>query len=149
MSLDVYLELDESVSNNGSGIFVREDGSVKEISRTEWDKKFPGREPYIAGKPEQLSEGFSANITHNMTEMATEAGIYGCLWRPNENNIDKAHQLIMPLRIGLRLLKSNPEHYKQFNPDNGWGSYEGLISFVEDYLEACEEFPNANVTVWR
>lgn len=38
---------------------------------------------------------------------------------------------------------------KKFNPKNGWGSYGGLVKFVEDYLAACIENPTAKVSVWR
>lgn len=31
--------------NPGSGIFVRENGALREITRGEWDAKYPGREP--------------------------------------------------------------------------------------------------------
>jgi hypothetical protein len=32
---------------------------------------------------------------------------------------------------------------------NGWGDYDGFITFVRDYLEACEQYPDANVRVSR
>ena len=91
----------------------------------------------------------SANITHNLNKMADEAGIYKHLWRPDEIEITKAEQLIEPLRAGLELLKSDPERFKKFNPENGWGTYEGLVSFVQEYLASCEENPDAEVSVSR
>ena len=92
---------------------------------------------------------FSGNVTHNLNKMAKEAGIYQHLWRPEELNISLAGQLIEPLRTGLALLRSDPERFKAFNPTNGWGGYEGLCSFVSEYLAACEENPDATVEVWR
>jgi hypothetical protein len=53
------------------------------------------------------------------------------------------------LRAGLELLRGDPERFKKHNPENGWGSYEGLIDFVENYLEACEEYPNADINISR
>lgn len=150
MSLDVYLTLkDTKVINSGSGIFIREDGQTKEITRAEWDKKFPGREPIVAIQVEEGDEVYSANITHNLGRMADEAGIYQCLWRPDEIGISKASQLITPLRDGLALLQTEPERFRKFNPPNGWGTYEGLIEFVRNYLAACERYPDAEVSVWR
>jgi len=75
----------------------------------------------------------------------------------NDNIIDDkdykkiiiAADLIEPLRQGLHELKSRPEHFKQFNPDNGWGTYEGLVEFVDNYLNACYEYPEADVEVDR
>ena len=92
---------------------------------------------------------YSNNITHNLNRMAEEAGLYRAMWRPDENGINKAHQLVETLREGLARLRSDPEHFKKFNPENGWGSYEGLVEFVQSYLAACVEFPDANVRTWR
>ena len=94
-------------------------------------------------------EVFSANITHNLNKMADAAGIYKHLWRPEEIGITKAGQLIEPLRRGLADLKARPEHYERFNPGNGWGSYAALVKFVEEYVAACEQHPDADVEVWR
>lgn len=95
------------------------------------------------------TEVYWANITHNLGTMAGEAGIYKHLWRPEEIGITKAHQLIEPLRAGLELLRSDRERFEKFNPENGWGSYDGLVRFVEKYLAACEENPDADVRASR
>ena len=92
---------------------------------------------------------YSANITHNLNKMADAAGIYKELWRPEEIGITKAHQLIAPLTDGLARLRAEPDKYRAFNPPNGWGSYEGLVRFVEDYLNACGMEPDADVRVSR
>ncbi len=92
---------------------------------------------------------FEGNVTHNLGGMASEAGIYKHLWRPDEIKITKAEQLIEPLTVGLLLLISNPERFKKLNPDNGWGDYEGLVEFVRSYLKACKENPDAEIRVSR
>ena len=94
-------------------------------------------------------EVYSANITHNLHAMAEEAGLYKLIWRPDEVGILKADQLILALRAGLSLLKNDPARFQKFNPPNGWGTYEGFVCFVEQYLKACEEHPNADVRVSR
>ena len=94
-------------------------------------------------------EVFSQNITHNMTEMAEEAGIYKHLWYPEELGITKARELIEPLTAGLIRLQSNPRRFKKFNPRNGWGDYEGFVRRVKNYLQACIDNPEATVTVDR
>ena len=95
------------------------------------------------------SQVFSANITHNLGGMADRAGIYQCLWRPEENGITRAEQLIEPLTKGLALLKENPEYFKTFDAPNGWGVYKDFAPFVEKYLAACMEHPDAEITVDR
>ena len=92
---------------------------------------------------------YDANITHNLNRMAAEAGIYKHLWRPEEIGITKAEQLIEPLTAGLALLDSDPERFRKFDAENGWGRYENLVEFVSKYLEACAANPDAEVSVSR
>ncbi len=94
-------------------------------------------------------ELYNGNITHNLTDMAEEAGLYKALWRPEENDINNAVQLVGILETGLSFLKDQPDHFKTFNPSNGLGTYEGLILFLEEYLEACKEHPYATVITYR
>ncbi len=181
MSLDVYLEVETPQRTvGGSGIFVREAGQTREISREEWDRRFPGREPVVVTPTDgETREVYSANITHNLNRMAHEAGIYTALWRPVEldpaaarrineqeeagnyhgpggafeieRNLPPVHarDLIQPLRDGLAKMQGDPERFKAFNPENGWGSYAGFVPWVADYLAACERWPNAVVRVSR
>lgn len=97
----------------------------------------------------QPTEVYWANITHNLNSMAKEAGIYMHLWRPDEIGITKAEQLIEPLTKGLALMKSDPERFEKHNSPNGWGLYEHFVPWIEKYLEACKEFPDAEINVSR
>lgn len=147
MSLDVYLEAKETLLAMPK-IPYRENGQIVMLSREEWNERFPNREP-ITIPMHETNCVYHANITHNLNKMAAEAGIYKCLWQPEEIGITKAEQLIEPLSLGRGQLLENPEHFAQFNPENGWGSYNGLVQFVERYLIACKQFPDATVRVSR
>lgn len=151
MSLDVYLSMpvNESVPEPREAIFVRENGRTVEITREEWDKRYPGREPVAVEISQQDDRGYSDNITHNLGEMAEAAGIYKHLWRPEEVGITRAAQLIEPLKDGLATLQSDPDRFRAFNPSNGWGDYSGLVNFVACYLAACIRMPEAEVRVSR
>ncbi len=92
---------------------------------------------------------YDANITHNLGEMAGEAGIYKALWRPEEINKEKAEDIIELLEVGLSDLKARPEHFEQFNSPNGWGMYENFVPFVEKYLNACKEYPKSLIEISR
>ncbi len=92
---------------------------------------------------------YDSRITHNLGPMARDAGIYQHLWRPEEIGITKAYQLIEPLRGGIALLKSDPPRFEKFNAPNGWGNYGELVSWVEQYLNACEKYTDADVRVSR
>jgi hypothetical protein len=118
---------------------------------------------------EENEEVYWANITHNLGKMADEAGIYEALWRPHrlregynipegdynaeydsEDRCEiKAKELIDRLEKGLADLKERPEHFETFNSPNGWGMYKHFVPFVEKYLEACKEYPDAIIEVYR
>lgn len=152
MSLDVYLTMaDPKPRPQGSGIFIRERGEQREISREEWDRLNPGREPVVFAMEADFEsrEVFWLNITHNLGRMAREAGIYEYLWRPEEVPVKRASDLVAPLQAGLKRLLDAPAHFRQFNPSNGWGDYQGLVQFVEAYLSACKEYPDADVSASR
>lgn len=103
----------------------------------------------IEDKPEEAEELYSANITHNLGKMAAEAGIYKALWRPEEIGAEKAHDIIPIVTKGLADLKARPDYFKQFNAPNGWGLYKNFVPFVEKYLEALNDNPNAIIQVSR
>lgn len=148
MSLDVSLYgASPAIVPTDGKIFIREDGATRELTLQEWQEKFPGTEPAVAHV--HSDELYSANITHNLNRMAEAAGIYKHLWRPDEIEITTASELIEPLDAGLQKLSGDPEYYRTFNAPNGWGKYENLVDFVEKYLAACREYPDATVSVSR
>lgn len=150
MSLDVTLRTKETSPKKHSGIYIRENGMTREISRSEWDERFPDREPVqLTVDVVEDDIVFEANITHNLGKMAAEAGIYHHLWRPEEINISRAEELIQPLETGLKLLQENPKRFKKLSADNGWGTYEQFVPWVERYLNACREYPEAEVSTSR
>jgi len=94
-------------------------------------------------------ELYSRNITHNLGKMAGEAGIYECLWRPDEHDITQARQIIEPLAAGVALLATQKARFEEFNAPNGWGLWEHFLLFCADYLQACRDNPDALVKVSR
>ena len=92
---------------------------------------------------------FDNNITHNLAKMASEAGLYEALWRPDDLEIKTAGELIPLLTDGLVKMKYDRERLIKLEPENKWGTYDGLLKFVEEYLEACKKFPQGTVGVSR
>ena len=98
---------------------------------------------------------YSSNITHNLGKMAGEVKLsndltlYDILWRPDEHGLKFAREISELLNEGWNILLSDPEYYKQWNPENGWGSYEGLVDFVYKYRNACWDNPDAELRVSR
>jgi hypothetical protein len=97
----------------------------------------------------QPCEVFSANITHNLNEMAEAAGIYQALWYPEEIGAKYARDIITALECGLAMMKARPISFKQFDDPNGWGMYDHFVPFVERYLAACKQYPDAKIEVSR
>lgn len=152
MSLDVYLEYPiPGVVDLSGRIFVREGGRRIELTRAEWDERYPGREPVTTTVHEltETTEVYTDNITHNLAPMARAAGLWEPMWRPDENGYETARQLIEPLTEGLRRLVDDPALYKEMNPENGWGDYDGFVEFVKRYLWACQAHPDAVVRASR
>lgn len=125
MSLDVYLEIGER--RTGPCEHCNGTGTVDH-----------GRE-----------QVFNENITHNLNTMAEEAGVYEVMWRPEEIGVAKAGQALPILEAGLARLVENPDKMKKHNPKNGWGTYDVLVRYVRKYIEACREYPDADIRVSR
>jgi hypothetical protein len=99
---------------------------------------------------------YSNNVTHNLGAMAGAVvlsngmTLYHVLWRPDEQKgLKWAKDISELLDEGYNILLSAPERFKQFNPENGWGSYEGLCDFVYKYRNACWNNPDAELQVCR
>lgn len=92
---------------------------------------------------------YDSNITHNLGKMAAEVGIYEACWRPEEIGATKAKDIIGKLALAVDLMKKEPERFKKFDSPNGWGTYKDFLPWVESYLKACEENPDATIEVSR
>lgn len=161
MSLDVALYIKNNeyripTKQEGTGIWIREDGRNKEISWEEWREKFGEATPCILANTEKDVEDevciYEANITHNLVRMAEYVELYEVLWRPEElfGYDAKAEELIPYLQRGIDLLIKTRDKCKTlYSPSNGWGTYEGLLTFTTNYLEACRQYPKARVWVSR
>ena len=90
---------------------------------------------------------YTANITHNLGDMADKAGIYMALWRPGEIGAKYARDIIEVVERGLSDLKAKPKYFEQFDSPNGWGLYKHFVPFVESYLDALKKYPDAEIHV--
>jgi len=98
---------------------------------------------------------YDNNITHNLSKMASEVKLsngltlYDVLWRPDEHELELAEDIAELLDEGWNILVSEPDRFRQFNPENGWGNYDNLCTFVYEYRNACWEEPDATIEVCR
>jgi len=97
----------------------------------------------------EMVEVFDANITHNLNQMASEAGIYEIIWHPEEAGVKQAEELIAPLRKAIAEMKADPKRFEKYDAENGWGLLEHFLPWLEHLLVACEEYPDAVVSARR
>ncbi len=168
MSLDLYIKSNTLVQHRGTGIYVRNDGGTQELTtKEEVLNYFPDANPdEIEEKYFTDSEFFHMNITHNLTKMADKCGtlakcdccsnnalvtLYDLLWHPEENlkiTVPNMGYLDAVMECYKNLLK-HPDFFKQYNPKNGWGSYEQLVAKTKEYIKALlsisDDFENYTI----
>jgi len=87
------------------------------------------------------------NVTYNLSTMWHEA-------IPNQERLIEVDGMIgkdsLPLlEEALKNLESDPAKFKEFNPPNRWGSYEGLVSTLHKMCEVIKKFPDGTWNAWR
>jgi hypothetical protein len=122
MSYDVHFCIDAGQSGEKPGIYDWESGEV------------------------------SRNYTSNVGQMWAEAigekedGEFMALSR-----VIKAHPVAEELRPfierGVSMMSEAPEYFRQYNPPNGWGDYEGALEYLRWIAANCVKFPHAFVEV--
>lgn len=60
-----------------------------------------------------------------------EDGNYRCAYYPMAEVVPK-------LEHGLRELREHPEKYRQYEPENGWGTLPGAIKCIESWLHELD-----------
>ena len=82
------------------------------------------------------------NMTSNVAPMWRDAGV-----DLRDLKDVKAADAVGPLGIAAQNLVNDPARYRAMNPENGWGSYDGCLKFIETLRDACRAHPNAVVRV--
>ena len=105
------------------------------------------------------------NLTHNLGKMADnvpagtrdvfdseskemvvkEITLYEAMWRPEEVGIYKGSDLFNHMQVAMEYIITNEDELKQYNPDNGWGDYDGLKRAVKEMGKYCMMFPEAQL----
>ena len=87
-------------------------------------------------------------ITHNLNTIVSELGLlvglpyYEVIWRPDEmfglkNGEVPAEFVLKLLPDVIKNLLKFEDRLTDYLPSNGYGTFEGLISFLCDYLKEC------------
>ena len=67
----------------------------------------------------------------------TELTLYDLLWHPEEHGFSSAGDTgyRVGVLMGFLYLRNHRDELIRFNPENGWGNYELLLSFTLDFLQ--------------
>ena len=156
MSLDLYIISPEPVIKRGTGVFVRKNGQNIELkTKEEVRKHFPDSDLSRISEYEYTDEDYwHGNITHNMGKMAghvpvegTNLTLYDFLWKPEEHGFLVAGSpgFRDGMLHGFLYLRGHKDSLIQYNPQNGWGDYDLLLGFTEDFLlnliKAGDDYP--------
>lgn len=91
---------------------------------------------------------WSANITHNLGEMAsnipivfngTPTTLYYVCWRPEEIGVKTVGDTLPLLVQGLHYMIDHRKELERYDSPNGWGTYNEFMKFLLNYKQACED----------
>lgn len=51
------------------------------------------------------------------------------------------------LAAAVERMRANPDDYRPWNPENGWGSYEGALELLEWMADMAREYPATTIKV--
>ena len=91
---------------------------------------------------------WTENITHNYVHMATAADTYEAVWHPEKFDSDPA-KILPRVADGLATILKDRRYFEGFEPDNGWGDYEGFVTFLSQYALALTRYRDAVVEASR
>ena len=99
--------------------------------------KLEGVDQWVYVGPEWI------NHTSNTAAMIKEVcGSYPSAW-----NGMRCSELLPALATGCKELRAYSQKYRQFEPENGWGTVETTLEFLDAIRKACEEYPTAVLEV--
>ena len=145
MSLDLYIKSNAPVIKKGTGVYVRKDGPTVELKTIEEiHRHFPDSDlSKISIDKYEDCDFWHGNISHNMGRMASKVPIEGSeltqfdlMWQPDEHGIVKTGSSGYRNNVLKEFLymRGNREDLSLLNPENGWGDYDQLLEFTEDYI---------------
>ncbi len=114
-----------------------------------------GKTEAMALENEECECKHVGNITHNLNKMAMHVPVsdtltlYNVLWRPDESELNTTDDILEYVTTGVKYMIDHKDDLLQYNPDNGWGDYEGLLDFAKRVGSACLFNPNCKIEASR
>lgn len=96
------------------------------------------------GAGEPVTAFYVGNYTSNVGPMWCEA-LDGKLLR--EYDGAPCSEAAGPLAEAVKRMEADPEKYREMEPPNGWGDYEGALKYLRTLAEACAEHSKCTINV--
>jgi hypothetical protein len=71
------------------------------------------------------------------------------LWRPDEHGLETTDSIVGYITVGVRYMEEHAADLEQYNPSNGWGSYDWLLNFARCVGSACLFNPGCKIEANR
>jgi len=139
MSLDLYFEQEKDVRDFEISLkFVDNTGH----DQTFYFPTFEDLRRFVDSETHITITLAQETITHNLTEMAEALGVYDILWHSGGL---KAYDILFKINTAISELTFNRKQYEIYESPNGWGTVNGMLSFLKRVKEDCEEYPDAKL----
>ena len=97
----------------------------------------------ISAKREMII--YDTNITYNLADM-----YYKCI--DKDKGLKKldgmnCKEALPIINNAIQDMLNNADEYRKLNPKNGWGSYEGLLSRLQEMRNCCENNPDGIIDI--
>lgn len=84
------------------------------------------------------------NYTYNVAPMFAKAlGGNGL----RDLHGEAAWKVIPKLEVAVSQMQEHANDYRQLNPPNGWGDYDGALAWLQGILASCKENPKCIIRI--
>lgn len=95
------------------------------------------------GGPEPATVYEIGNYTSNVARMWAKALGY----RLADLHGKGAAESLPELERGVAAMESDPDGYRDMNPANGWGDYDGALDYLRQLRDGCARHPRTTIYI--
>jgi len=137
MSLDIYVTEKRPVKDYKVVVrILDEDDSILDEFYGDQDRAIA----YLQDTKEVTIRLDSANVTHNLADLAEALQVYDLLWCGTGI---KAGDALGTVKRAKGELLANKDYYKKFESPGGWGTVADMVRFLSEVVSLCEDYPEA------
>jgi len=97
----------------------------------------------LGGREPAVIDGTEWNFTSNIARMLGATGL-----RIPEFDGVLAGACAARLDVAIRTMTGMPDHFRELEPANGWGSYDQMMPALEKLHDLLKRHPRATVRVY-